>query len=273
MEVADGSPTSGSAAAAATAADQQQSLQQQQQQPLSGRVSGSVSVASSAAAGATLAAGSTGSVAGAAADSAAGRAAAGSQRGPVVLGRELLPDSWCDEVAERLLWAIVTAASGDDAKAKAAALLKEHAMQLAHAQQDEPSQAELAKEAESKRRGKGEDVDLLPLLSPVVSRFCLLSVSIVCLCPSLVWPSAYVVSFCLSLPLLLFLASVVSSCLSRMSVFVCLSCVFCFSLSPPVSLQCTAVRFSPFLRIPPHFSLCGRVNVLMAVSVSLAFDD
>lgn len=72
---------------------------------------------------------------------------------------ELLPEAWCNEVAERLLWAIVTAASGDDAKAKAAALLREHAVQLAHAQQEEPSQAQLAKEAE--RQDLAKRVELL----------------------------------------------------------------------------------------------------------------
>lgn len=72
---------------------------------------------------------------------------------------ELLPEAWCNEVAERLLWAIVTAASGDDAKAKAAALLREHAVQLAHAQQEEPSHAELAKEAE--RQDLAKRVELL----------------------------------------------------------------------------------------------------------------
>lgn len=155
MEVADGSPSSGSAVAAADQ-QQQQPVQHGQQQPLLGsRVSVPVPV-TSAAAGASLAAGpATSAATTTGTDSAANRGA----NGPGGLGRELLPEAWCDEVAERLMWAIVTATSGDDAKAKAAALLREHAMQLTHAQQDEPSQAELAKEAESKLTRKEADAD------------------------------------------------------------------------------------------------------------------
>ncbi|CDJ55974.1 hypothetical protein, conserved [Eimeria maxima] len=151
MEVAGGSPSSGCSAVAAADQQQQQPVQHGQQHPLLGsRVSVPVPV-TSAAAGASLAAGPTTSAATTTGtDSAANRGA----NGPGGLGRELLPEAWCDEVAERLMWAIVTATSGDDAKAKAAALLREHAMQLTHAQQDEPSQAELAKEAERQELAK-----------------------------------------------------------------------------------------------------------------------
>lgn len=116
MDIADGSPRG-----AASSSEQQQQLSLQQQ----------------------------GGAAAAPAEPAPPRAPGGAPRLHVPLEGEVLPEAWCDEVAERLLWAIVTAASGDDAKAKAAALLREHAVQLAHAQHDEPSQAELAKEAES----------------------------------------------------------------------------------------------------------------------------
>ncbi|KAL8436009.1 hypothetical protein ACSSS7_002054 [Eimeria intestinalis] len=84
----------------------------------------------------------------------AARTQGGLSRLSLQMGGEQLSEAWCNEVAERLLWAIVTAASGDDAKAKAAALLREHAMQLAHAHHEALSQAELAKEAERERPQK-----------------------------------------------------------------------------------------------------------------------
>ncbi|KAL8450374.1 hypothetical protein Emag_003220 [Eimeria magna] len=127
MDLGDGSPRS--AYLPAEQQQQQQAVLQQQSAP-------------TAAAGAGEEPGT------------AARTQGGLSRLSLPMAGEQLSEAWCNEVAERLLWAIVTAASGDDAKAKAAALLREHAMQLAHAHQEALSQAELAKEAERQELAK-----------------------------------------------------------------------------------------------------------------------
>ncbi|KAL8429260.1 hypothetical protein Efla_005537 [Eimeria flavescens] len=117
---------------------------QQQQQPLLQQQTAHAAAAAAAGPGAAAAAAEPG----------AAKTHAAAFRLGMPLGGEQLPEAWCNDVAERLLWAIVTAASGDDAKAKAAALLREHALQLAHAHQEGLSQAELAKEAERQELAK-----------------------------------------------------------------------------------------------------------------------
>ncbi|KAL8445075.1 hypothetical protein Emed_005875 [Eimeria media] len=139
MDLGDGSPRSAYLPAEQQQQQQQQAVLQQQSAP--------------AAAGAAAAGG--GGEPGTAARTQGGL----SRLSQLPMAGEQLSEAWCNEVAERLLWAIVTAASGDDAKAKAAALLREHAMQLAHAHQEALSQAELAKEAE--RQELARRVELL----------------------------------------------------------------------------------------------------------------
>ncbi|KAL8275322.1 hypothetical protein Esti_000771 [Eimeria stiedai] len=131
MDLGDGSPRS----AYLPAEQQQQGVSQQQSAPAATAVAAAAEPATAV------------------------RTQGGLSRLSLSLGGEQLCEAWCNEVAERLLWAIVTAASGDDAKVKAAALLREHAMQLAHAHQEALSQAELAKEAE--RQELARRVELL----------------------------------------------------------------------------------------------------------------